>query len=54
MSVKIFSGYRGKTLETIKKVDAEVGDMLRVAKKEEIYEGIRSRGQNTATKHTSF
>jgi len=40
MSNKEFSGYRGKALESIKKVGAEVGDMLRVTKESEVYEGI--------------
>lgn len=40
MNIKEFSGYRGRVLESIEKSGAEVGDMLRVAKKGETYEGI--------------
>jgi len=34
------SGYRGKALEVIQKAEAEVGDMVRVTKDGEVYEGI--------------
>lgn len=40
MKVKEFSGYKGKVLERIEKAEAEVGDMLRVTKKGDTYEGI--------------
>jgi glutamyl-tRNA(Gln) amidotransferase subunit D len=33
-------GYRGKALEAIKKAEAEIGDVVRVIKNEEIYDGI--------------
>ncbi|MEM3731753.1 MAG: Glu-tRNA(Gln) amidotransferase subunit GatD [Candidatus Bathyarchaeia archaeon] len=35
-----FSGYRGEALEAIKRVGAEVGDLLRITKDGEVYEGI--------------
>ncbi|MEM3597206.1 MAG: Glu-tRNA(Gln) amidotransferase subunit GatD [Candidatus Bathyarchaeia archaeon] len=35
-----FSGYRGEALEAIKKARAEIGDLLRITKDGEIYEGI--------------
>ncbi len=35
-----FSGYKGKTLEAIKRAEAEIGDIIRVTKNEEVYEGI--------------
>ena len=34
------SGYRGDALEAIKKANAEVGDMIRITKDDDIYEGI--------------
>jgi glutamyl-tRNA(Gln) amidotransferase subunit D len=34
------SGYRGEALEAIKKADAEIGDMIRITKNDEAYEGI--------------
>jgi glutamyl-tRNA(Gln) amidotransferase subunit D len=34
------TGYRGKTFEAVKKAHAEIGDIIRVAKGSEIYEGI--------------
>jgi glutamyl-tRNA(Gln) amidotransferase subunit D len=34
------TGYRGKALETIKKARANVGDVVRVTKEGEVYEGI--------------
>lgn len=40
MSDKEFSGYKGKALASIRKVGAEVGDMIRVTRKSEVYEGI--------------
>ena len=40
MSEKEFSGYKGKALAIIKEVGADVGDMVRVTKGKEIYEGI--------------
>jgi glutamyl-tRNA(Gln) amidotransferase subunit D len=33
-------GYRGAALEAIKKAEAEIGDVLRVTKNNEVYEGI--------------
>lgn len=35
-----FSGYKGRALESLEKVGAEIGDMLRVTKNTESYEGI--------------
>jgi glutamyl-tRNA(Gln) amidotransferase subunit D len=40
MTDKESSGYRGKVLEEISKVAAEVGDMIRVTRNNEVYEGI--------------
>jgi glutamyl-tRNA(Gln) amidotransferase subunit D len=40
MSDKESSGYRGEALAIIRKVGAEVGDMIRVTRKSEVYEGI--------------
>jgi glutamyl-tRNA(Gln) amidotransferase subunit D len=34
------SSYRGKALEAIKKAEADIGDMVRITKNDEIYEGI--------------
>jgi glutamyl-tRNA(Gln) amidotransferase subunit D len=35
-----FSGYRGEALEAIKRARAEVGDLVRITKDSEVYEGI--------------
>jgi len=35
-----FSGYKGEALEAIKKAEAEIGDMIRITKNGEVYEGI--------------
>lgn len=35
-----FSGYRGEALEAIKRVGAEIGDLIRITKNGEVYEGI--------------
>jgi len=35
-----FSGYRGEALEAIKKAGAEIGDLVRITKDGEVYEGI--------------
>jgi len=35
-----FSGYRGEALEAIRKAEAEIGDILRITKNGEVYEGI--------------
>jgi glutamyl-tRNA(Gln) amidotransferase subunit D len=35
-----FSGYKGEVLEIIKKIGAEIGDIIRVTKNGEVYEGI--------------
>jgi glutamyl-tRNA(Gln) amidotransferase subunit D len=40
MSEKESSGYRGRAFEAIKKVGAETGDMLRVSKGSQVFEGI--------------
>lgn len=40
MSEKEFSGYKGKALEAIKKAEAEIGDMIRILKANEAFEGI--------------
>ena len=40
MAEKEFSGYRGDVLEAIKRADAEIGDIIRVTKNREVYEGI--------------
>jgi glutamyl-tRNA(Gln) amidotransferase subunit D len=51
MSDKEFSGYKGDVLASIRKVGAEVGDMIRVTRKGEVHEGIlipRSEYRNEA------
>ena len=40
MAEKEFSGYRGNALEAIKRADAQIGDVIRVTKNGEVYEGI--------------
>jgi glutamyl-tRNA(Gln) amidotransferase subunit D len=35
-----FSGYKGEALEAIKRADSEIGDIIRVTKNAEVYEGI--------------
>jgi glutamyl-tRNA(Gln) amidotransferase subunit D len=40
MSEKEFSGYKGKALEAIQKAEAEIGDMIRISKANEVFEGI--------------
>jgi glutamyl-tRNA(Gln) amidotransferase subunit D len=40
MSRKEFSGYKGEALEAIKRAEAEIGDIIRVTKNGEAYEGI--------------
>lgn len=35
-----FPGYRGQVLSAIKKVEAEIGDLIRVTKNNQVYEGI--------------
>jgi glutamyl-tRNA(Gln) amidotransferase subunit D len=40
MNNKEFSGYKGETLASITKAGAEVGDMIRVTRRSEVYEGI--------------
>jgi glutamyl-tRNA(Gln) amidotransferase subunit D len=46
------SGYRGKALEAIKKAEAEVGDMLRITRNGEVYEGILiPRSENNDDRH---
>ena len=40
MAKKEFSGYKGEALETLKRADVEIGDIIRVAKNAEVYEGI--------------
>jgi len=40
MSEKDFSGYKGEALEAIKWAEAEIGDMIRITKNGEVYEGI--------------
>jgi len=40
MNNKEFSGYRGEALASITKAGAEVGDMVRVTRRSEVYEGI--------------
>ena len=35
-----FSGYRGDALAAIRKTEAEIGDIIRITKDEEVYEGI--------------
>ena len=39
MIEKEFSGYKGEVLASIRKVGADVGDMIRVTRKKEAYEG---------------
>jgi glutamyl-tRNA(Gln) amidotransferase subunit D len=40
MSEKGSSGYRGEALRVIKKAGAEIGDMIRISKKDQVFEGI--------------
>jgi glutamyl-tRNA(Gln) amidotransferase subunit D len=40
MSEKEFSGYKGEALASVRKVGAEVGDIIRVTRKSKVYEGI--------------
>jgi glutamyl-tRNA(Gln) amidotransferase subunit D len=40
MSDKELSGYRGEALEAIKKAEAEIGDLIRLTRNGEAYEGI--------------
>ncbi|MEM3698183.1 MAG: Glu-tRNA(Gln) amidotransferase subunit GatD, partial [Candidatus Bathyarchaeia archaeon] len=40
MNEKEFSGYRGEALEAIKRARAEIGDLIRITKNGEVYEGI--------------
>jgi glutamyl-tRNA(Gln) amidotransferase subunit D len=40
MSEKEFSGYKGEALARTRKAEADVGDMIRVTKGKEVYEGI--------------
>jgi glutamyl-tRNA(Gln) amidotransferase subunit D len=40
MGAEESSGYKGETLEAIKKADADIGDKLRITKDGEVYEGI--------------
>jgi glutamyl-tRNA(Gln) amidotransferase subunit D len=40
MSEKEFSGYKGWALGAIKKAEAEIGDMIRISKANEVFEGI--------------
>ncbi|MBX5328698.1 MAG: Glu-tRNA(Gln) amidotransferase subunit GatD [Candidatus Bathyarchaeota archaeon] len=35
-----FSGYRGKALEVIKRAEVQIGDLVRITKNGEVYEGI--------------
>jgi hypothetical protein len=35
-----FSGYKGEALEAIKKAEAEIGDVIRITRNGEAYEGI--------------
>jgi len=35
-----FSGYRGEALEAIKRAEAQIGDIVRITKNGEVYEGI--------------
>lgn len=35
-----FSGYKGEALEAVKRADSEIGDIIRVTKNAEVYEGI--------------
>ena len=34
------SGYKGHALEVIRKAHAEIGDIIRITKQNEVYEGI--------------
>jgi glutamyl-tRNA(Gln) amidotransferase subunit D len=40
MSGKEFSGYKDEALEAIKRAEVEIGDMIRITKNGEVYEGI--------------
>lgn len=37
---KEFPGYRGRALEVLKNAEAEIGDIIRITKDKEIYEGV--------------
>jgi len=37
---KEFSGYRGKALKVLKSAEAEIGDIIRIKKDKEVYEGV--------------
>jgi len=37
---KEFPGYRGKALQVLKKAQAEIGDIIRITKNGEVYEGV--------------
>ena len=40
MSEREFSGYKGKALEAIQKAQAQIGDLIKVTRRDEVYEGI--------------
>jgi glutamyl-tRNA(Gln) amidotransferase subunit D len=40
MSVEEFSGYKGEALKAIRKAGAEIGDLIRITKNSQTYEGI--------------
>jgi len=35
-----FPGYKGEALKALKKAEAEIGDIIRITKKETCYEGV--------------
>jgi len=49
---KEFPGYRGKALQVLKKAEAEIGDIIRITKNKETYEGVLiPRSEYGDTKH---
>jgi len=49
---KEFPGYKGKALQLLKKAEAEIGDIIRITKNQETYEGVLiPRSEYGDTKH---
>ncbi|MBC7131365.1 Glu-tRNA(Gln) amidotransferase GatDE subunit D, partial [Candidatus Bathyarchaeota archaeon] len=40
MSEEALSGYKGAALEILKGIGAEIGDLIRITKADQVYEGI--------------
>ncbi|MBX5321413.1 MAG: Glu-tRNA(Gln) amidotransferase subunit GatD [Candidatus Bathyarchaeota archaeon] len=40
MSAEKFSGYKGEVLEVVRRVDVEIGDLIRITKGGQVFEGI--------------